>query len=145
MVKFTVLFTLMLLALYVATLGSQTYTLLTSQNAVGVTMGAVLILIPALGIWGVFVEVKFGFAAEKLAKLAQQEGRWPNLDYETTPAGKPIKASALKVFDRIKEESQQAETDWHSWFNLALAYDACGDRSRARASMRKAIAMAKNS
>lgn len=141
MTKFTVLFTLMLLALYVATLGAQTVSLLNSHSAVGISMGIALIVIPVVGIWGIILEVRFGMKAEKLAKLAQSEGRWPNLDFETTPAGRPVKSSALKVFDRIKDESQGAEGDWHSWFNLALAYDACGDRKRARQAMRKAIVL----
>jgi hypothetical protein len=143
MTKFTVLFTLMLLALYTFTIGAQTFTLLPSDNPTAVAMGLVLILIPVIGIGGVIIEVRFGIQAEKLAKQVEAEGRWPLLDFETTPSGRPVKASALIVFDRIREESQKAEGDWHSWFNLSLAYDACGDRKRARASMRKAIKLQK--
>ncbi|MFM6980893.1 MAG: tetratricopeptide repeat protein [Micrococcales bacterium] len=139
MTKFTVLFTLMLLALYAITLGAQTVALFQSSSPIGIAMGTFLIFIPLLGIWGIAVEVRFGIRAEKLAKKIQDEGKWPNLDFETTPSGRPVKANALKVFDRIKEESQGHEDDYHSWFNLALAYDACGDRKRARACMRKAI------
>lgn len=139
MTKFTVLFTLMLLALYTITIGAQTVALLSSNSPTGQAMGYFLILIPVIGVWGVASEIRFGIRAEKLAKQVQAENRWPNLDWDTTPSGRPVKASALIVFDRIKEESQKSEDDWHSWFNLALAYDGCGDRKRARIAMRKAI------
>ena len=36
-------------------------------------------------------------------------------------------------------EAEAAPEDWRSWFRLSCAYDAAGDRKRARASMRDAV------
>jgi len=35
---------------------------------------------------------------------------------------------------------EDAPADWSRWYRLAVAYDVAGDRRRARAAMRTAIA-----
>jgi hypothetical protein len=90
----------------------------------------------------VFSELQFGFRAQKLAEQLQTQGYFgPELDYR--PSGKASKESAQKEFERISAGLQLGET-WQLWFQLGQAYEASGDRKRARAAIRKAIALANN-
>jgi Flp pilus assembly protein TadD len=45
------------------------------------------------------------------------------------------------VFAEYASRTEKSPDDWHSWFNLSLAYDAAGDSRRARAAMRKAVTL----
>lgn len=106
-------------------------------------MGVAILVLPLFAIWSIAVELRFGFRAQKLAQLlASQE--FPELSVELRPSGKATKDSAAREFARISEEIQANES-WQLWFRLGEAYDANGDRKRARQSIRKAIALANNS
>lgn len=128
-----------LLLVYVGLLSNTAFALLGTQNLVAQLMGALIFSFPLLGAWAIWVEVKFGLAAEKLAKKLIDENAWPDLGIERRPSGRPIRASADAAFEKFKLAADKNATDWHAWFNLSLAYDACGDRRRARSAMREAI------
>jgi Flp pilus assembly protein TadD len=53
-----------------------------------------------------------------------------------------IRASADRVFQEQKAKTEKNPDDWREWFALSLAYDAAGDRSRARKAMREALVKA---
>lgn len=131
--------------MYLWLLGGKAITLLQQPNGVGKVMGAFMLIMPAVALWAIIVELIFGIQVEKMAEQVEAEGLWPIRDIETLPSGRPTKAAAQREFDRLKEEASAKPDDWHSWFNLALGYDACGDRKRARAGMRKALRMRKSS
>lgn len=132
-----------LLLLYIALLANTGVTLLLTGIWVGQLMGAMILAFPIVGVWAIIVEFRFGLAAEKLAARISAEGAWPDLGIEFRPSGRAIRASADAAFAKWSVAAAENETDFHSWFNLSLAYDACGDRRRARGAMRKAIALAK--
>jgi hypothetical protein len=131
--------------MYLWLLGGKAITLLQQPNVVGKIMGAFMLIMPAVAVWAIIVELIFGIRVEKMAAQVEAEGLWPIRDIETMPSGRPTKAAAQREFDRLKEEANAKPDDWHSWFNLALGYDACGDRKRARAGMRQALRMRKSS
>lgn len=128
-----------LLLLYVALLANTGITLLAIDLVVAKLMGALILAFPIVGVWAIIVELRFGIASEKLVAKVEAEGTWPDLQIETRPSGRAVRASADAAFEKFSQAAQSNENDWHAWFNLSLAYDACGDRRRARASMRKAI------
>jgi tetratricopeptide (TPR) repeat protein len=105
-------------------------------------MGALLTAFPVLAAWLIFAELRFGLQLEKLQRRVEAENAWPHFDFELRPSGRPVRASADAVFAQYSQIAESQPDDWHNWFNLGLAYDACGDRRRARAAMRKAIALA---
>jgi hypothetical protein len=49
--------------------------------------------------------------------------------------------AADALFAEMREQTEARPEDWRSWFRLALAYDAAGDRTRARAAARRAISL----
>jgi hypothetical protein len=132
-----------LLFLYVLLLLNTGIKLLTVQVPTAQVMGVLILAFPLLGVWAIIVELRFGLAAERLVARIEAEGTWPDLGIDTKPSGRAVRASADAAFAKWSAAAQQNDTDFHAWFNLSLAYDACGDRRRARAAMRKAIALAK--
>jgi len=127
--------------LYVIVLGGRGVLMLEQSSPVAKVFGVFILVLPVFGFVGIFLELRFGIRVERLAKQVEAEGTWPIRDIPMRPSGRPEKAAADKEFERIREELDKAPEDWHNWFNLGIAYDACGDRRRARASMRKALVL----
>jgi len=125
--------------LYVITLGQRGFMMLADPSPFNRIFGLFILVLPVFGLVGIFIELRFGVRVEKMAKQVEAEGKWPIRNLPLRPSGRPEPAAADKEFERIRDELDQAPDDWHSWFNLSLAYDACGDRRRARAAMRKAL------
>ena len=125
--------------MYLWLLAGKGFILLGQPILVGKVMGVFILILPVLAFWGIIAELVFGSRIEKMAAQVEAEGRWPITDIPIRPSGRPEKAAAQAAFERIRNEADLAPNDWHSWFNVGLAYDANGDRRRARASMRKAL------
>ena len=126
---------------YLVLMTNQAITLIQVDNAIAKTMGVALFGLPAVGIWSIIRELRFGLQVEALAKDVRSEGVWPAFDLERRPSGRPVRASAEKNFAEYAERAEKSPDDWHSWFNLSLAYDAAGDSRRARGAMRTAISL----
>lgn len=132
-----------LLALtYVFLLGGRSLTLLADPSPIAIAMGAGMLLFPIVAVWAIWKEIRFGFAAETLTKRAISENLI-ELNLDLRPSGRATKESARKAFEDLKQDFD--ETLWTNWFLLSEAYEASGDRKRARASMRKALLLAKQS
>ncbi|MFP5313070.1 MAG: hypothetical protein ACLGH7_11835, partial [Actinomycetes bacterium] len=69
----------------------------------------------------------------------EAEGGLPVDELPRTPGGRIVRAAADAEFEKYRAEAEAAPGDWRSWFRLSCAYDAAGDRKRARASMRDAV------
>jgi hypothetical protein len=132
-----------LLLIYVALLTNTGLSLLATNILIAQVMGSLILAFPLIGVWAIVVELRFGLAAEKLVARVEAEGTWPDLQIETRPSGRAVRASADAAFAKWSAAAEQNQTDFHAWFNLSLAYDACGDRRRARVAMRRAIDLAK--
>jgi Flp pilus assembly protein TadD len=50
-----------------------------------------------------------------------------------------LRDAADEEFPRYKAEVEAAPDSWRAWFRLGLAYDASGDRRRARSALRESI------
>jgi hypothetical protein len=131
--------------IYLILMTNQAVTLILVDNWIAKVMGFALFGLPAVGIWSIVRELKFGLQVESLAKSVREENVWPRFELDLKPSGRPIRSSAEKVFAEYAELAEKAPDDWHSWFNLSLAYDASGDSRRARGAMRTAIALRHNS
>jgi hypothetical protein len=130
-----------LLLAYILLLTNTGLALITTGVLLGQVMGFLILTFPLIGIWAMFVEFRFGIAAEKLIARIEAEGSWPDLGIETRPSGRAIRASADAAFIKWSAAAEENQSDFRAWFTLSLAYDACGDRRRARSAMRKAIAL----
>ncbi|MFM1957100.1 MAG: hypothetical protein RLZ41_499 [Actinomycetota bacterium] len=130
-----------LLLVYVILLANTAFTLFATGVFIAQVMGLLIITFPLIGVWAIVVELRFGIATEKLVARVEASGNWPDLGIETRPSGRAVRSSADAAFAKWSAAAAENDTDFQAWFNLSLAYDACGDRRRARAAMRKAIAL----
>ena len=125
--------------IYVFLLSNTGFTMLGYDSAIAKAMGALILVFPVLAIWLTIAEFRFGIQIERLSKQIEAAGSWPQLDFEFRPSGRPTKESAVKVFGEYAKKVEADEGNYLNWFALGLAYDAAGDRRRARAAMRRAL------
>ncbi|HCG56964.1 MULTISPECIES: hypothetical protein [Brevibacterium] len=130
-----------LLVFYFVLMGQRAWILVREPDLVPRLMGIALFVLPLVGAWTLVVELMFGARTEKLARILKSEGGLPVDDLPRTPGGRIIRESADEAFGQYQSEAEAAPEDWRSWFRLSCAYDACGDRKRARSMMRKSVNM----
>lgn len=125
---------------YAVLLGWRGVLLIGTGDPVAVGLGIAVLVIPAVGAYLVWREIQFGRQTETLARELGESGGLPVDDLPRRPSGRIDRSAADAAFTKYKEEAEAAPDDWRVWFRLSTAYDAAGDRKRARASMRTAIA-----
>lgn len=128
-----------LLALYLVLVAQHAIVLLGTGVLVGQLEGAALIVLPLIGAWALIAELVFGARAQHLLRLMTERGDLPVDDLPHRPSGRVVRSAADVEFPKYQAEVEAAPTDWTRWYRLALAYDACGDRRRARWATRRAI------
>jgi len=125
---------------YAALLGWRGVLLIGTGDPVAVGLGIAVLVIPVLGAYLVGRELQFGRRTEALARELEAVSGLPVDDLARRPSGRIDRAAADEAFEKYKAEAEAAPGDWRVWFRLSTAYDAAGDRKRARATMRAAIA-----
>lgn len=126
----------MLTLVYLYLMTGRALTLLADPNWIAKLMGAGMLVFPLIAAWALYREIQFGIRSQRLISRAMDEGL-SELQLELRPSGRATKESAEREFDRVKATFNDS---WQDWLLLAEAYDASGDRRRARAAMRQAIA-----
>jgi hypothetical protein len=134
-----------LLVLYLALVTQLAFRLLAVPELVAKALGVALIVLPIVGLWSLVVEFLFGARSERLGRELAEEGELPLQDLPRRPSGRVERAAADAAFGRYQAEAEAAPERWQSWYRLGLAYDACGDRRRARGAIRQAIALRRGS
>lgn len=129
----------LLLVFYLVVSLQRSVLLLTDAEPVAKAIGAAYLVLPVIGAWALIRELLFGARTEQMARVLEAEGGLPEDNLPRTPAGRIIRAAADQEFEKYRVEAEAAPDDWRSWFRLSCAYDAAGDRKRARSSMRDAV------
>lgn len=128
-----------LLTLYIVLVGQRAWLLLTSGEPAGVAMGAALVVLPLIAVWALVRELRFGVRAQRLGRRLETEGTVPADEVAVRPSGRVIREDADAVFPAYRADVEARPGDWRAWYRLGLAYDAAGDRRRAREAVRTAI------
>ncbi|MGH3653058.1 tetratricopeptide repeat protein [Glutamicibacter sp.] len=129
---------LLLFALYIGMTFTQAIRLLETGELVAQIMGIAILVIPTLCVWILIREVLFGLRTEKMGKSLAASGELPE-DLPRMPSGRFLRSAADADFPIHQQDVEENPESWKSWYRLALAYEACGDKPRARKSMRTAI------
>ncbi len=124
---------------YAVILGVKAVALLRDGSPLAVLLGLAILVVPVVGVLLVVREIQFGRRCARLASVLEQEGGLPVDDLPRRPSGRVDRSAAEQWFDRARAEAEAEPDSWRAWFRLALAYDAAGDRTRARAAARHAI------
>jgi cytochrome c-type biogenesis protein CcmH/NrfG len=128
-------------AFYAVTIGWRGVLLLRDGDPVAVGLGLGVLLLPVVSAWAVWRELRFGMASERLADELAAQGGLVVDDLPRRPSGRVEREAADAAFEPLRRETEQAPDDWRTWYRLATAYDAAGDRKRARAAVRTAIGL----
>jgi hypothetical protein len=128
-----------LLALYLAFTTRYAIILIGTGIPVAVFEGVALIVLPVIGAWALIAELVFGIRAARLLTRMTELDALPVDTLPHRPSGRPDREAADLEFPKYQAEVEAAPTDWTAWYRLALAYDASGDRRRARWATRRAI------
>ena len=129
----------LLLVFYLVVSFQRSVLLLLDNNPAAKAIGAAYLVLPIIGAWAMIRELLFGARTEQMAKVLEAEGGLPVDELPRTPGGRIVRSAADAEFEKYRAEAEAAPEDWRSWFRLSCAYDAAGDRKRARASMRDAV------
>lgn len=111
-----------------------------ADNWIAKVLGFAVVAIVIFGIWALVREIRFGANTEKLANILETEGNLPEDDLPRV-RGRIDRDAADTEFEAYRLETEADPDNWRSWYRLGLAYDASGDRKRARAALRDAISM----
>ncbi|WP_370626938.1 tetratricopeptide repeat protein [Salinibacterium sp. ZJ450] len=132
-----------LLVLYLLFTVQYAVILILDGQPVTLALGIALFVLPLVGFWALVAEVLFMLRAQKLAKTLEAEGGMPDEELPLLPSGRVDQTAADGVFPRYQGEVEAAPDSWRAWFRLGIAYEASGDRKRARWATRKAIELAR--
>lgn len=130
---------LVIFVIYIGATFAAAWRLIVSGEPIAATMGVAVLVIPLLGVLILVREIRFGATTQAMANELKEQGLLPVDDLPRTPSGRIVRAAADEDFKKYQAEAEAAPERWQSWHRLALAYDASGDRKRARSSMRHAI------
>jgi hypothetical protein len=128
------------LVVYFVLLTQRAVVLIGTGDAVGIALGVGVLILPLIGAWVAWTNLRFGMRTEKMARQLADEGGLPDIsDLPRRPSGRVDRDAADAWFEQRRSEVEEAPEDWRNWYRLACAYDIAGDRRRARETMRRAI------
>ncbi|WP_426566558.1 hypothetical protein ACPPVT_08465 [Angustibacter sp. McL0619] len=139
--KLTVAVLVLAFAFYAVTIGWRGVLLVDDGRPAPVLLGIAVLVMPLVTGWAVWRELQFGLATQQLGRELDAEGGLPPDDLPRRPSGRVDRAAADAAFGPYRDAVEAAPRDWRGWYRLALAYDAAGDRRRARAAARRAVAL----
>lgn len=130
-----------LLALYLLFVAQYALLLIGAEEPAAKGLGIALLVLPIIGAWALVVELLFLARGQRLLRRMGEEGTLPVDDLPRLPSGRTDPVAADAQFPRYGAEVESDPESWRAWMRLGLAYDASGDRRRARWATRKAIAL----
>lgn len=128
------------LIVYFVLLGRVALALIGDGRVAPVLLGVALLAFPVIGLWAMIATLRAGFAHQRLARLAVEQGM--ELDVSALPrraSGRIERVAADELFATVRAELDADPDNWVRWYRVARAYDYAGDRSRAREAMKRAV------
>ena len=129
------------LLLYIVLVGQRAVLFIATGEPIAIALGVALIFFPLLAVWALGRELWFGHRAAVLGRTLESDADLPEEELTTLPSGRVVRAEADAAFPRYREEVEAAPEDWRAWYRLGLASAGSGARRRARAAIRRAIAL----
>ncbi|MHC8497260.1 MAG: hypothetical protein ACYYNF_09790, partial [Actinomycetes bacterium] len=92
---------------YIVLAGVRGWAFLDSGTLVGAALGVAVLIIPALGVWLVWREVRFGRQLQTIGRTLAEIGDLPVDDFPRTPSGRVQLPAAQEWFAREKLRVEQ--------------------------------------
>lgn len=131
----------LLLALYAWQVAGRGVAMVRTGQPVLVAIGLGVLVIPLLVLGLIAVEYRLAARVQRMADALAAAGQLPVDDLPRSPGGRIDRAAADAAFAEYRAAVEAEPESWQAWYRLAFAYDAAGDRKRARASLRKASSL----
>jgi hypothetical protein len=125
---------------YLVLIAQRAWELVSTGEPVAVVLGLAICVLPVIGVWVIWRELEFGLRTAQLGRELEASGGLPADDLPRLPSGRVVREAADLRFGECQSDVESHPHDFGAWFRLAIAYDDAGDRRRARAAMRTAIA-----
>ena len=113
---------------------------LSSGQPVAIAMGVAMLVLPLIGGWALWIELRFGLRSEKLVTALATDGSLPELP--PTPSAFEYRAHAQSLLPEVTRATETGSAGWKEWMRLGIVLDAAGKRKEARAAVRTAIKLA---
>lgn len=130
-----------IVALYFALVAGRAVVFIGTNDPVARVLGIALLVFPLLGTWWLVHEWRLGTTVQRMADELEAEGRLPIHDGEQDARGRLTAEAQEAVFEVARRGVDLSPEDWAAWFHVAYAYEAAGDRSMARKSLRHAASL----
>ena len=127
-----------LLGIYAWAIAGRGVALLRTGEPIGIALGVGVLAIPLLVIFLIWREWSLAAHVQRMADELAAADELPVDDLPRSPGGRIDRAAADEAFAEAKARAEASPEDWRAWYHLAFAYDASGDRRRARAMLRDA-------
>ncbi|WP_251150685.1 hypothetical protein [Cellulosimicrobium sp. Marseille-Q4280] len=127
-----------LLALYVWQVAGRAAALIRTGEPAAMAIGAGVLVLPLLVVGLVGREFLLAGTVQRMADELAGSGRLPVDDLPRSPGGRVDRAAADEAFGPYRAAVEAEPESWEAWYHLAFAYDASGDRKRAREALRSA-------
>lgn len=128
-----------LTALYLGFTIQYAIIMISATEPMAKALGIALIIFPLVAIWYLVTELVFVIRGQLLLRRLGAEGGLPVDDLPRLPSGKIDPDAAKADFPAYKDAVEAQPESWRAWLRLGLAYDAAGDRARARWATREAL------
>lgn len=127
-----------LLALYVWQVAGRAAALIRTGEPAAMAIGAGVLVLPLLVVGLVGREFLLAGTVQRMADELAAGGRLPVDELPRSPGGRIDRAAADEAFEPYRAAVEAQPESWEAWYHLAFAYDASGDRKRAREALRSA-------
>lgn len=130
-----------LLGIYVWAVAGRAIALIESGEPVGIGIGVAVLVLPVFVVGLVLRELILATQVQSMANLLEASGELPKDELPRSPGGRIDREAADEAFIEVRAIVEKDPDNWKNWYHLAFAYEAAGDKSRARRSLRKAAAI----
>jgi Flp pilus assembly protein TadD len=130
-----------LLALYVWQIAGRGVAMVRTGEPALAGIGVGVLVIPLLVLGLIAREYRLATRVQRMADALAEAGELPVDDLPRSAGGRIDRAAADAAFDERRAVVERTPDDWKAWYHLAFAYDAAGDRRRAREALRRASAL----
>ncbi len=134
-----------LLALYTWAVATRGVALVRTGDPAGIGIGAAVLVVPLVVIGLIAREWLLATRVQQMADELAAAGELPVDTLPRSPGGRIDRAAADEAFGDARAAAEREDAGWREWYHLAFAYDAAGDRRRARHALRTAAALRKAS